>query len=72
MEMVPVNCNNIKSIGYNENNNLLQIKFNNNSTYEYHNVDLIVFAELLYSKSKSTFAQQYIYDKYTNNKVIED
>ena len=63
IEMIPLICDNILLVGYDENNNSLQIKYDDNSLFEYYNVELTIFTDLLFSKSKSTFIQENIYDK---------
>ena len=70
-EMVPVICNNISAIGYDDTENTLHIEFNNEEIYEYKDVELNIFAELLYSKSKSEYLEENIYGKYISKEVAE-
>lgn len=55
MERKPVVSSNIASIGYDENNNILEIEFNNGNVYEYYDVPLHEYEGLMSADSKGTY-----------------
>ena len=69
IEMIPIICNEITAIGYDDTANILQIRFSDEKIYEKKNVELNIFAELLYSKSKIDYIQENIYGKYISKEV---
>ena len=47
MKRVSVQSSNICSIGYDENQSILQVEFNNGSIYNYYNVPRVIYSELI-------------------------
>jgi len=65
LEMIPIQKENIDSIGYNEDTNKLHIKFiDDSTTYFYKNISIAIFVELLYSKEKDKFLKENVFSKY--------
>jgi len=54
MERVSVSSSNVVSVGYDEENMILEIEFNN-GTYQYYDVPIDVFEELLNSPSIGSY-----------------
>lgn len=55
VEMIPVSSNNVQAIGYDENNQVLYVQFNNNSLYCYQGVPIAEFVGLQNASSKGTY-----------------
>jgi len=67
IEMIPVSSSNVQAIGYDEANQLLYVRFNNNSLYCYQGVPLAEFDGLQSASSKGSYLNvnikkgQYLY-----------
>ena len=55
MERESVKSSNLASIGYDEENNILEIEFNHGGIYQYSNVPYYVYEELMNASSHGTF-----------------
>jgi DnaJ-class molecular chaperone len=66
---VDVKSSNIKSVGYDKDNNLLQIEFRNGYIYEYFNIPKGIFIGLLDAESKGRFGNRYIFYSYYYERV---
>lgn len=55
MEREKVRSSNLASIGYDEADNILEIEFNHGGVYQYLNVSLDVYEELINANSKGTY-----------------
>ena len=51
MKRVSVQSSNICSIGYDENQSILQVEFNNGSICNYYNVPRVIYRELINAES---------------------
>ena len=60
MEMNNVQSSNLKSIGYDENQNELYVEFKHGGKYKYLNVNKRVYDKLLVADSKGKFFDQNI------------
>lgn len=69
MNRIPVVSSNIKSIGFEATNNVLEVEFHSGGIYKYRNVSQAIFDSFLKSSSKGSFFDQYIKDKYPTNKI---
>ncbi|MGB5990033.1 MAG: KTSC domain-containing protein [Marinifilaceae bacterium] len=69
MEMISVNSRNLSSIGYDDETEILNIQFNNGRTYQYFNVPLYEFNNLLNASSKGQYANQNIYKSYSSSEI---
>jgi len=67
MEMIRVNSSNIHSVGYFE--NLLIVKFLNNTVYEHYNVPERLFTGLIRSSSKGTYYSSNIKNKFKTKRI---
>lgn len=67
--MISVQSSNIQAIGYDAENSLLVIDFLKGSTYEYYDVPEYEFNNLLNADSKGTYANQYIYKRYRQQRI---
>jgi len=69
VDMMPVNNENILTIGYDDKNNSLHVKYDDNSLYKYCNIELEMFTNLLFSSSKSSFLKDNILEKFRCIKI---
>lgn len=46
MQMISVDSSNVAAVGYDADNNILQVQFNNGSTYQYFDVPEHIFVGL--------------------------
>lgn len=69
MERHNVNSSDLSSIGYNKDNQVLEIEFINGSIYRYFQVPLDMFTSLLNAGSHGKFFNQNIKDKYDYSKA---
>lgn len=60
VEMTPVSSSNIQAIGYDEANQLLYVRFNNNTLYYYQGVPIAEFDGLQNASSKGSYLNAYI------------
>ncbi len=65
MERQAVNSDAIKSIGYNEIEEVLEIEFTNGGIYEYFPVPLVIYETFMDSQSKGLFYNFYIKGVYS-------
>lgn len=69
MEMINVESENIDSIGYDEENAVLEIEFNSGAAYEYYDVPSYIYDELMSAGSKGGYAHENIYKNYSQSKI---
>ena len=68
IEMVAVESSMIDAIGYDADAKVLKIKFDSGDTYKYKGVDAATHKKLMSAKSKGTFFEKHIKDKYEAKK----
>lgn len=69
MERAPVESSNIVSIGYDSDNETLEIEFLNGSIYQYYDVPEYVFQELMSASSHGSYLAANIKGTYSYSKV---
>jgi KTSC domain len=69
MEMVPVESNNVRSVGYDLEKNELRIKFRSGETYAYDGVPGDVHKALMSAESKGKFVNSDVKGKYDYRKL---
>ena len=69
IERTKVNSSNIDSIGYDENNKVLEIEFKSGGVYQYANVPKDIFVALIKASSHGNFFHARIKDKFPTTKV---
>lgn len=60
MKRVSVQSSNICSIGYDENQSILQVEFNNGSIYNYYNVPRVIYSELINAESHGRYLDKHV------------
>ena len=58
MDREPVRSSNLKSVGYDPSNSILEVEFRNGRIYHYIEVPLEIYDELMKAQSKGTFLDQ--------------
>lgn len=66
--MIKVQSSNLDSVGYDEENNILIIKFRN-GTYKYFGVPKQIFLKLLNAPSKGKYHHDFIKNNYPYKKI---
>ena len=69
MERIKVKSSNIVSIGYNINEELLEIEFKGNRIYHYKDVPEYLYQDLINAESIGKFFNSNIKDQFTTEKV---
>jgi hypothetical protein len=69
MRRVSVNSSNLASIGYNEQNEVLEIEFNQGGVYQYYDVSTDVHDELMNSDSHGKYFIANIKGNYNLKKI---
>lgn len=69
MDRQPVASSNIASIGYENETETLEVEFLNGSIYEYRNVPLVVYEELMSASSYGSYFNREIRTAYAYEKV---
>jgi len=72
MKRTPVTSSNIASIGYNEQQSLLEIEFNNGGVYQYYDVPISVYQEQLNASSHGKYFAEKIRNNYQYEKYEHD
>lgn len=65
----PVQSSNLKSVGYDEPQKILEIEFLHSGIYQYSNVSKEMHINLMSASSKGKFFDQYIKDRFPTKKV---
>jgi len=69
MERNPVESSNLKSIGYDPDEEILEIEFKGGSLYQYFKIPLSVYLDLLAAPSKGHFLNVAIKEAYRFKKL---
>ena len=69
MERTRVSSSNIRSIGYDPQNEILEIEFLNGGVYQYFGVSQSVYERLMAASSKGRIFSTYIRNRYTANRI---
>lgn len=69
MQREPVVSSNIRSIGYEDETQTLEIEFMNSWIYQYYNVREIIYSEMMKADSKGKFLHYYIKNRYPYSRV---
>ena len=60
MQRQPVDSSNLRSVGYDAEQQILEIEFKSGSVYQYFNVPATVYEALMSASSKGTYHSQWI------------
>jgi len=69
MERVPVESSNIKSVGYDDINRVLEVEFHHGGIYHYVDVPGALFKEFLKAPSKGKFFYAFIKEKFSYKRI---
>lgn len=69
MERNYVASSNIASIGYHEGSQTLEVEFQNGTVYQYYNVPLSMYENMMHAPSKGQFLNLYIRNSFPYSRV---
>lgn len=69
MQKQLVESSNIKSIGYNKENQTLEVEFKNGTTYRYYDVPESIYDEMIIAESFGKHFMKYIRGKFITKKL---
>lgn len=69
MNRDPVASSNIASIGYDEPSQTLEVEFMNGTIYQYYNVGVALYEQLMQAPSKGVYLNTYIRNAYPFSRV---
>ena len=64
MDIIQVSSSMIGSVGYDQSNKLLEVEFSSNSVYQYFNVPVIIYNDLISAPSKGKYFTAFIKYKF--------
>lgn len=68
MERISVSSSNLVSVGYDEDSSTLEVEFNN-GTYQYYDVPLYIYEELMNASSLGSYLYQNVKNTYSYSQV---
>ena len=71
MQRAKVNSSTLRSVGYNEENAILELEFVSDAVYQYFHVPVSVYLELMVASSKGSHFNEFVRDIYTCVKIKE-
>lgn len=69
MERTPVSSSNIRAIGYDADNQTLEVEFNNGAVYQYYGVPQTDYDSMMAADSKGTYLNANIKGRYNFSKL---
>ncbi|EPN8812866.1 TPA: KTSC domain-containing protein [Yersinia enterocolitica] len=69
MNRQPVDSSNIRSVGYDENDSILEIEFNNGAIYQYFDIPQNIHSELIHSDSVGGYLAKHIKGHFRYSRV---
>lgn len=69
MERERVRSSNIRSVGYNPGDEILEVEFTNGGVYQYFSVSKQLYERFMAATSKGRFFSTYIRDKFKTKKI---
>jgi KTSC domain-containing protein len=68
-DMHPVSSSNVDSVGYDQESETLYVRFKNETLYEYRNVPVVVFEQLMSAPSVGSYMHRNIKNVYPYDRV---
>ena len=69
MDRQPVQSSNLRSIGYDQNTNIIEIEFHSGDIYQYFNVPESIYLALMNAVSKGTYFHDKIKQHYKYKRI---
>ena len=69
MERIRVKSNNLRSIGYDEPTQILEIEFQQGGTYQYFGVSKKIYDNLIKALSHGEYYERFIKNRYRRKKI---
>jgi hypothetical protein len=70
MNRVTIVSNNLRSVGYDAQHQVLEIQFHAGGIYQYHEVPVKVYNELMTASSKGSYFERNIKHKYQERRML--
>ncbi|WP_123539226.1 KTSC domain-containing protein [Halosimplex salinum] len=69
MNRTPVSSSNLKSVGYDQSSNTLEIEFHGGRVYQYYNVPKRIYQGLMAASSHGKYHHRQIKDSYRYSRI---
>lgn len=69
MDRTPVSSSNLSSVGYDEDDRILEIKFNSGGVYQYYDVPPRIYQELMNASSHGKYFHSNINDNFRYDQI---
>ena len=69
MNRTPVSSSNLKSVGYDQSSNTLEIEFHGGRVYQYYNVPKRIYQGLMAASSHGKYHHRRIKDRYRYSRI---
>jgi hypothetical protein len=69
MDRTPVSSSNLSSVGYDEEDRVLEIEFNSGGVYQYYDVPPRIYEELMDASSHGSYFHREIKDNYRYDQI---
>jgi hypothetical protein len=69
VDRISVSSSKVNSVGYDPENQVLEIEFNNGSIHHYHSVSVHIYNDLLNANSVGRYLNQYVRNSYSYDKT---
>ncbi|ARL61649.1 KTSC domain-containing protein [Burkholderia pseudomallei] len=69
MNRDPVASSNIASVGYDETSQTMEVEFHSGAVYQYYNVGLELYEQMMQASSKGQFLHAYVKNAYPYSRV---
>jgi hypothetical protein len=69
MERSLVSSSNVLSVGYDEASQTLEVEFQRSGIYQYYNVSMLIYEQLMAAPSKGQFLNTYVVKNYPFSRV---
>ena len=70
MDRIPVVSSNVKSVGYDPAESVLEVEFNSGALYQYYDVPEEVYNDFMVAASKGKFLWNHIRDVYEYDRIV--
>jgi hypothetical protein len=69
MDRTPVSSSNLSSVGYDQQDRILEIEFNDGGIYQYHDVPPSIYEELMNASSHGSYFHSNIRENFRTNQI---
>ncbi|NTV46696.1 MAG: KTSC domain-containing protein [Chlorobiales bacterium] len=69
MDRTPISSSNLRSVGYDQNQKILEVEFDSGSVYQYYSIPESVYSELMSASSHGKYFSRYIRNNYSYRQI---